>query len=120
MKSRSAKVFGAAIALMCLVATTVNAGLQHESGYLDGVNKYGCLTYCLGSDACFIGYVNTYTGSIIGTGSANVTNCSGRPQFYLNSCFGYICGVNVSGSLYTVTTGGYGNLWFAGTLCSQN
>ena len=116
---RKAFICVAAAAMLCLAATVARAGLEVDSFYafLNGVDRCGNLDPCKGSRTCFIGLVNTCTGCVTGTAQACVTNCSGRPQIYINACFGRICGVCVCSSVYTVSACGNALLVASGQVC---
>jgi hypothetical protein len=70
--------------------------------YLEGVNRYGCLTDCGGECATFCAVLNTCTGTFIGTAQGCVENCSCRCELYECVNFFTCCGVNVSFSVYEV------------------
>jgi hypothetical protein len=112
-------LFFAVAAVVCLAATVARAGLEIDSfdAFLNGVDRCGNLDPCKGSCTCYVGLVNTCTGSVTGTAQACVTNCSGRCQVYCNSCFGRICGVRVCSSLYTVSACGNALLVASGQVC---
>ncbi len=111
----------AAAAVLYLAATTAWAGLAIDKfhAFVDGVNSCGNLDPCKGSGTCFIGVVNTSSGKVIGTATACVTNCSGRTQVYCNGDFGYVCGVHVCSSLYSVSNCGKALLIATGKICES-
>ncbi|MGE5194061.1 MAG: hypothetical protein ACM3U2_16320 [Deltaproteobacteria bacterium] len=127
MNRRVMKWLTTGVMLLCLGATTAWAGLQIEcfSAHLDGVDGCGNLI-CLregGQDqynAHFVALVNTCTGQVTGTATGCVPNYSCRLQIYINNCcFGYIEGVCVCSSLYTVYANGNAVLVATGHLCNN-
>ena len=103
----------AILAIACLATSTpVWAGgggglrLAGFPVYLEGVNRYGCLTDCGGQCTTFCAILNTCTGSFVGSAKGCVANKSCCPEFYFCVNFFQDCCVNVAGSLYTVSSCG--------------
>jgi hypothetical protein len=74
--------------------------------YLEGVDRYGCLTDCGGQCDPFCAILNTCTGDFVGSAKGCVANCSCRPEIYFCVNFFQSCCVNVAGSIYTVSPKG--------------
>ena len=74
--------------------------------YLEGVDKYGCLTDCGGQCDPFCAVLNTCTGEFVGSAKGCVANCSCRPEAYLCVNLFQSCYINVALSLYTVSSRG--------------
>ncbi len=99
----------AAVVITLLAVTTPAwAGLAFDGFcvYLEGVDRYGCLTPCGGQCATFCAIINTCTGEFAGSAKACVQNKSCRPECY--PCVNFFCDpcIRVSFSLYTVSRGG--------------
>ncbi len=105
-----------AVALALLVpATAAQAGSKSMKEsvvfkvYLDGVDKYGCLTPCGGECACFYACLNTCTGCFTGSACGCVANCSCKGPLCFK-CVNFFCDpcwcICVKSSLYTVCKGG--------------
>jgi hypothetical protein len=74
--------------------------------YLEGVDRYGCLTDCGGQCATFCALLNTCTGEFVGSAKGCVANKSRCPEFYFCVNFFNDCCINVAASLYTVSSCG--------------
>jgi hypothetical protein len=85
--------------------------------YLEGVNRYGCLTDCGGECTTFCAILNTCTGEFIGTAKGCVANCSRCPEVYICVNFFQECWVNVAASLYTVSSCGNACYIAVGCVC---
>ncbi len=113
MKNGLMKLSVVALALL-LPAAAVQAGSSSCCSvtfkcYLDGVDKYGCLTPCGGECACFYACLNCCTGCFTGQACGCVANCSGcGPLFYY--CENFFCDpcwcICVKSSTYRVNKGG--------------
>jgi hypothetical protein len=97
------------LTIACLAMGTpawAQGGITFQSlgVYLEGVNRYGCLTDCGGECATFCALLNTCTGLFIGTAEGCVCNQSCCPEFYYDvNFFNECCCVNVIASVYTVS-----------------
>ncbi len=129
MNRRIVKLITTGVALLCLATATAWAGLQTKClcAHLNGVNRCGNLI-CdsitvedVNGCATFVALVNTCTHQVTGTATGCVTNESCWPHSYLNNpCFGYINGVCVCSSLYTVCADGKAVLIASGYLCNAS
>ena len=102
----------AILAIACLAVS--QPAWAHSGGsifttfgvYLQGVDRYGCLTNCGGQCATFCAVLNTCTGEFVGNAKGCVANKSCRSECYLCVNFFKNCCVNVAASVYSVSSCG--------------